>query len=67
MAGQGVLIGREGAWHPAGTQRIMTVGRHIDEGEQERPVATGDFSRLFSNLAIAVKLIWRNVSNAGLI
>ena len=67
MAGQGVLIGREGAWHPAGKQRIMTLGRHIDEGEREHPEATGDFSGLLSDLAIAVKLIWREVSKAGLI
>ena len=45
---------------------LMTLGRHIDEGEREHPEATGDFSGLLSDLAIAVKLIWREVSKAGL-
>ncbi len=45
----------------------MTLGRHIDEGEREHPEATGDFSGLLSDLTIAVKLIWREVSKAGLI
>jgi len=45
----------------------MTLGRHIDEGEREHPEATGEFSGLLSDLAIAVKLIWREVSKAGLI
>ncbi len=45
----------------------MTLGRHIDEGEREHPEATGDFSGLLSDLAIAVKMIWREVSKAGLI
>ncbi len=48
-------------------QRLMTLGRHIDEGEREHPEATGDFTGLLSDLAIAVKLIWREVSKAGLI
>ncbi|HUI30806.1 MAG TPA: class 1 fructose-bisphosphatase [Candidatus Acidoferrales bacterium] len=46
---------------------LMTLGRHIDEGERKHPEATGDFSGLLSDLAIAVKLIWREVSKAGLI
>jgi fructose-1,6-bisphosphatase I len=45
---------------------LMTLGRHIDEGERSYPNATGDFSGLLSDLAIAVKLIWREVSKAGL-
>ena len=45
---------------------LMTLGRHIDEGERKHPEATGDFSGLLSDLAIAVKLIWREVSKAGL-
>jgi len=47
--------------------KLMTLGRHIDEGERKYPEATGDFSGLLSDLAIAVKLIWREVSKAGLI
>ncbi len=50
-----------------GKQHLMTLGRHIDEGERTHPEATGDFSGLLSDLAIAVKLIWREVSKAGLI
>ncbi|MGB9591662.1 MAG: class 1 fructose-bisphosphatase, partial [Candidatus Kryptoniota bacterium] len=48
-------------------KRLMTLGRHIAEGERQHPEATGDFSGLLSDLAIAVKLIWREVSKAGLI
>jgi len=48
-------------------RQFITLGRHIDEGEREHPEATGDFSGLLSDLAIAVKLIWREVSKAGLI
>ena len=51
----------------AAATRLMTLGRHIMEGEHEHPEATGDFSGLLSDLAIAVKLIWREVSKAGLI
>ncbi len=47
-------------------KRLMTLGRHIDEEERKHPEATGDFSGLLSDLAIAVKLIWRHVSKAGL-
>ncbi len=47
--------------------QLMTLGHHIDEGERAHPEATGDFSGLLSDLAIAVKLIWREVSKAGLI
>ncbi len=50
----------------AGAKHLMTLGRHIDEGERKHPEATGDFSGLLSDLAIAVKLIWREVSKAGL-
>ncbi|HEY9164977.1 MAG TPA: class 1 fructose-bisphosphatase [Candidatus Kryptonia bacterium] len=47
--------------------RLMTLGRHIMQGEHKHPEATGDFSELLSDLAIAIKLIWREVSKAGLI
>ncbi len=49
------------------TIQLMTVGHHIEEGERAHPGATGDFSGLLSDLAIAVKLIWREVSKAGLL
>ena len=45
-------------------KRLMTLGCHIDEEERKHPEATGDFSGLLSDLAIAVKLIWRHVSKA---
>ncbi len=51
----------------ADRSKLMTLGRHIDEGERAHPEATGDFSGLLSDLAIAVKLIWREVSKAGLV
>ncbi len=49
------------------SNHLMTLGRHIDKGERKHPAATGDFSGLLSDLAIAVKLIWREVSKAGLL
>ncbi|MCL4539397.1 MAG: class 1 fructose-bisphosphatase [Bacteroidetes bacterium] len=66
MSGQALYAGSNGL-RPSAKQRLMTLGRHIDEGERAHPEATGDFSGLLSDLAIAVKLIWREVSKAGLI
>jgi fructose-1,6-bisphosphatase I len=45
---------------------IVTIGRHIMEAERRFPEATGAFSNLLSDLAIAAKLISREVRRAGL-
>jgi len=47
--------------------KIVTIERHIIEGERAHPGATGDFSGLLRDLALAFKVIWREVSKAGLV
>jgi fructose-1,6-bisphosphatase I len=45
----------------------MTLERHIEEGERHHPGATGEFSRLLHGLSLAAKLVWREVTKAGLV
>lgn len=45
----------------------MTLERHIIEGERMHPEATGELSRLLSDLAIALKIISLEVNKAGLV
>lgn len=47
--------------------RFMTIERHIIEGERLHPSATGELSRLLSDLAIAIKVISLEVNKAGLV
>lgn len=47
--------------------RFMTLERHIIEGERKHPEATGELSRLLSDLAIAAKVISLEVNKAGLV
>lgn len=47
--------------------RFMTLERHIIEGERQHPEATGELSALLSNLALAAKVISREVNKAGLV
>src|SRR5271169_3994123 len=49
------------------TQKFMTLERFINEQEQLYPGATGEFSGLLHDLALAAKLVWREVSKAGLV
>jgi fructose-1,6-bisphosphatase I len=51
----------------ASVSKFMTLERHIEEGEQSHPEATGEFSRLLHGLSLAAKLVWREVSKAGLV
>jgi fructose-1,6-bisphosphatase I len=48
-------------------QRIITIERFIIEREHEIPSATGEFSKLLTDLALAAKIVWREVSKAGLV
>ncbi len=48
-------------------QKVITIERHIIEGERAHPGATGDFSGLLRDLTLAIKVIWREVSKAGLV
>lgn len=47
--------------------KIVTIERHIIEGERAHPGATGDFSSLLRDLTLAFKVIYREVSKAGLV
>jgi len=49
------------------TTKFMTLDRHIIEGERSHPDATGEFSGLLHGLSLAAKLVWREVSKAGLV
>jgi fructose-1,6-bisphosphatase I len=47
-------------------EQIITIERHIIEQEREHPGATGAFSSLLYDIALAAKIIAREVSRAGL-
>ncbi|MER3523495.1 MAG: class 1 fructose-bisphosphatase [Ignavibacteria bacterium] len=47
--------------------KFMTLERHIMEEERKHPQATGEFSSLLHALSLAVKLVWREVTKAGLV
>lgn len=47
--------------------RFMTLERHIIEEERKHPKATGELSRLLSDLSIAAKVISLEVNKAGLV
>ena len=49
------------------TLKFMTLERHIIEGARFHPGATGEFSGLLHALSLAAKLVWREVSKAGLV
>ncbi len=46
--------------------RFMTLARHIIEGEKKHPGATGELSKLLSDLSLAAKVISLEVNKAGL-
>ncbi len=47
--------------------KIVTLERHINEIEHLHPTATGHFSNILRDLSLAIKIIWREVSKAGLV
>jgi fructose-1,6-bisphosphatase I len=49
------------------SNKVITIERHIIEGERQHPGATGNFSAVLRDLTMAIKLIWREVSKAGLV
>jgi fructose-1,6-bisphosphatase I len=51
----------------AAVKKFMTLERHITEGERSHPAATGEFSALLHGLSLAAKLVWREVTKAGLV
>ena len=47
--------------------KVVTIERFIIEEERAHPGASGDFSGLLRDLTLAFKIIWREVSKAGLV
>src|SRR6266436_5636195 len=47
--------------------KVITIERHIIEEERASRGATGDFSALLRDLTLAIKIINREVSRAGLV
>jgi fructose-1,6-bisphosphatase I len=47
--------------------KLMTLERHILEGERQHPGATGEFSSILHSISLAAKLVWREVTKAGLV
>ena len=45
-------------------ERVVTIERHIIDQEREHPGATGVFSDLLYDIALAAKLIARETSRA---
>ncbi len=52
---------------PHAPVKFMTLERQIAEGERLHPSATGEFSELLHGLSLAGKLVWREVTKAGLV
>ncbi|MFH0990199.1 MAG: class 1 fructose-bisphosphatase [bacterium] len=50
-----------------GDSKVITIERHIIEMEHAHPGASGHFSGLLRDLTLASKVIWREVSKAGLV
>ncbi len=46
---------------------VITINRHIIEEERKYPEATGRLSNILTDLALAAKLIYREVAKAGLV
>ena len=49
------------------SNKVITIERHIIEEERRHAGATGNFSGLLRDLTLAIKVIWREVSKAGLV
>jgi len=51
---------------PSGIEPVITIEQHIIDREKEHPGATGVFSRLLYDVALAGKIIARETTRAGL-
>ena len=47
--------------------KLVTIERHIIEHERKYPEATGEFSNLLYDIALAAKVVSREVNKAGLV
>jgi fructose-1,6-bisphosphatase I len=48
------------------TKRLITIERHIQEQQKSHPSATGTFTSMLQDMALAAKLIAREINRAGL-
>lgn len=48
-------------------QHVITIDRHIIDQEKRFPHATGEFTKIMTNIALASKIITRDVRKAGLV
>ena len=48
-------------------QRLVNIERHFMEQERKHPEATGEFTTLLTDIAIAAKVVSREVNKAGLV
>ncbi len=48
------------------SDKVITIERHIIDGERAHPGATGSLSGILRELSLAFKIIYREVSKAGL-
>ena len=48
-------------------RKLITIERHISETQRQFPQATGEFSALLNDIALAAKIIGREVNKAGLV
>jgi len=48
-------------------QRLVTIERHFMEQERQYPQATGEFTGILADIALAAKVVSREVNKAGLI
>jgi len=51
----------------ASQRKVVTIERHIVDEQRKHPGATGNFTGLLGDLSLAFKVIWREVSKAGLV
>ena len=49
------------------SEQIITIEHHIVDGERAHPGATGALSSILRELSLAFKIIYREVSRAGLV
>src|SRR5262245_60178028 len=47
-------------------KKLITIERHIQDQQKAYPAATGTFTRMLQDMALAAKIISREVNRAGL-
>jgi len=60
-------INQKGRGPMNAAKKFMTLERFIHEQEHLHPTATGEFTAILHDVSLAAKLVWREVSKAGLV